>query len=360
LNESSATHISENFPLDKLNSFAVSATAAWFVQIDNLQQLERLKQQISGFKNRLVLGGGSNILFVNDFSGLVIYPRLKGIKVVQETSTEVTLSVAASENWHEFVDYCIVNGYFGLENLALIPGTVGAAPVQNIGAYGVEIEKFISKVNCFDLDKGEYLEFSKQDCQFKYRDSFFKRVRQGRYLVTSVVLALSKIPDCVLDYKPLKAYFSQQSKQSSPNNSASQTPISSISPRQVFDRVCAIRQEKLPDPKQLPNAGSFFKNPIISKQQYDQLLEKFPNIVVYPLMQKDKQVYKVAAGWLIEQAGFKGKTYGKIGVYAKQALVLVNYSDKQGSNILELAQNIVLKIRELFQIELEAEVRIID
>ena len=351
MNDSPPTHIAENFPLDKLNSFAVSAKARWFVEIDDLQQLESIKRKISSFKNRLVLGDGSNILFVNDFSGLVIYPQLKGIEVVQETDKEVRLSVAASENWHEFVDYCLLNGYFGLENLALIPGTVGAAPVQNIGAYGVEIEKFIINVNCFDLDKGESLVFTKQDCQFSYRDSFFKRADQGRYLVTSVEFALSKEPNCVLDYKPLKDYFAQQ---------ASQAQIGSITPRQVFDRVCSIRREKLPDPNRLPNAGSFFKNPVISQQQYDRLVAAFPDIVVYPIIQEDKQFYKVAAGWLIEQAGFKGKTYGKIGVYERQALVLVNYSDKQGSNILELAQKIALKIRELFQIELEVEVRVIE
>jgi len=352
LNDPSTVHISKNIPLDKLNSFAVSAKAAWFVQLDSLSQLNNIKQHISKFEQRLVLGGGSNILFVNDFSGLIIYPQLKGINVIHENDTEVTVSVAASENWHEFVDYCITNGYFGLENLALIPGTVGAAPVQNIGAYGVEIEKFIVKVDCFDLEKGESLEFNKHDCQFSYRDSFFKRAGQGRYLVTSVELVLSKVPDCVLDYKPLKEYFEKRVGVSG--------SVSRITPRQVFERVCTIRQEKLPDPKELPNAGSFFKNPIIGQQQYESLIEKFPDIVVYPLSKDDNPLYKVAAGWLIERAGYKGKTYDKIGVYSNQALVLVNYSDNQGSNILALAQNIMLKIRELFQIELEAEVRIIE
>lgn len=337
--------ISKNVSLDNLNTFAVKAVAASFVQIDNLQQLIGLQNEISEYKRRLVLGGGSNVLFVNDYSGLIIYPQLKGIKVLKESDTGVTVEVAASENWHDLVSYCVAKGYFGLENLALIPGTVGAAPVQNIGAYGVEVERFITKVDYFDFDSGRLLSSTNKACQFSYRDSFFKRAGQGRYLVTSVEFELSKSANCILTYQPLKEYFAPQTNQ--------------VTPQQVFERVCAIRAEKLPDPAKLANAGSFFKNPVVSQQQYNHLKDKFVNLVAYPVLEGDEQSYKVAAGWLIDSAGFKGKTYDKIGVYSKQALVLVNYSDEDGSNILTLANKITQKIKQIFQIDLEAEVRII-
>lgn len=336
--------ISTHIALDKLNTFNVKARATTFIQIDSVQQLIKDSAEIATYHERLVLGGGSNILFIGDYSGLVIYPQLKGIQVVSENKEQVTLRVSASEVWHKLVCYCLEKGYFGLENLALIPGTVGAAPVQNIGAYGVEVESLISQVGCFDLQNCRSITLSHNDCQFEYRDSFIKQAGQGRYLVTSVDFVLHKQPKLVLTYKPLKEYFNAQDR---------------VSPQQVFDRVCELRKEKLPDPDKLPNAGSFFKNPVISEQQYLQLQQSFPDIVIYPIIVAGSHTYKVAAGWLIEKAGFKGNTVGKVGVHEHQALVLVNYSDCDGANILSLAQQVMQGVEQMFGIRLEAEVRIL-
>ena len=338
------TCISTNIALDKLNTFKVSARAAEFIQIDSVQQLLEHSAEISSHIERFVLGGGSNLLFIGDYPGLVIYPQLKGIQVLSEDDNQVTLRVAASESWHDFVCYCLENDYFGLENLALIPGTVGAAPVQNIGAYGVEVESFITQIECFDLLQGKSMILSHADCQFEYRDSFIKQSGQGRYLVTHVEFVLDKKPNLVLTYKPLKDYFKDQSL---------------VSPKQVFDRVCEIRSEKLPNPDELANAGSFFKNPIISKDHYQDLKLTFPELVAFPVFAANRETYKVAAGWLIEKAGFKGKVFGKVGVHKHQALVLVNYSDIDGANILALAKEIMRSIQKMFGIELVPEVRIL-
>lgn len=330
--------------LNDLNTFKVKSKASSFIQFDSLEQLQSICSEIARYKERFVLGGGSNLLFVGDYSGLVIYPQLKGIEILSEDANQVTLRVAASENWHQFVRYCLERDYFGLENLALIPGTVGAAPVQNIGAYGVEVESMIRQVNCFDLEDGESITLSHQDCQFAYRDSFIKRAGQGRYLVMSVDFKLSKQANLVLSYKPLKDYFIDARK---------------VTAKQVFDRVCEIRSEKLPDPVKLANAGSFFKNPIVDKQHYQSLKQTYPKLVAYPVETGDEKTYKIAAGWLIEKAGFKGKMFNKVGVHKHQALVLVNYSDDDGANILALADLIISKIEELFDICLESEVRIL-
>jgi len=342
--------ITTNISLEHLNSFKVHAKTRAFIQIDHVSQLPELSDEIASYENRLVLGGGSNLLFVSDYDGLVIYPKLKGIQVVAEDNHQIILRVAASENWHEFVQYCLDKKYYGLENLALIPGSVGASPVQNIGAYGVEVESFIQQVECFDLQQTKFLTLSNKECRFSYRDSFIKQAGQGRYLVTSVDFVLQKNLTPVLSYKPLQEYFNGNDL---------------VSAKQIFDRVCFIRSQKLPDPKKLANAGSFFKNPIINKEQYLQLKKDFPESITYPIQQASEEGfkvatdYKVAAGWLIEKAGFKGKTFDKVGVHKHQALVLVNYSDTQGKNIWILAQKIMRKVKQIFSIELEVEVRVV-
>jgi UDP-N-acetylmuramate dehydrogenase len=333
-----------NFALDNLNTFNIRASAKAFIGIDSLPSLTTHWGEIASFTERFVLGGGSNLLFVGDFDGLVIYPQLKGIELLQENDLQVSLKVGASENWHAFVVNCLKQGYFGLENLALIPGTVGAAPVQNIGAYGVEVESFIRQVNCFDIETGEFVTLSHQECQFGYRDSLIKRSGQGRFIVTSVEFLLNKQADLVLSYKPLRDYFTGNKR---------------VTAQQVFDRVCAIRSEKLPDPRELPNAGSFFKNPVIEEALYSQLKNSYPQIVAYPIDHGGKIQYKIAAGWLIEKAGFKGKVFGKVGVHEKQALVLVNYSDSNGCNVYALARQIMTEVYRLFNICLEPEVRIL-
>jgi len=319
----------------------VNAKAAAFVELQSLDQLAELYTTSKQFPQQFILGGGSNLLFVDDYPGLVIYPQLNGIEILFEDDQQVRLKVAASENWHDFVRYCLKSGYYGLENLALIPGTVGAAPVQNIGAYGVEVKQLVHSVDCFDFQTGQVEVFSKDQCQFGYRDSLIKRAGQGRYLVTGVDFNLSKTPQLTLDYQPLKSQFANQP---------------SITPQHVFDKVCEIRRSKLPDPKALPNAGSFFKNPVVSSEDYHRLKKQFDDLVAYP--QTDNQ-YKLAAGWLIDQAGFKGKVVDKVGVHTLQALVLVNYSDTDGANIWRLAQQIIQVIKDKFQIKLEPEVRLL-
>ncbi len=333
--------LSKHYPLDNLNTFAVSAKAEAFVLLENISQLVQLAELSKGYDSVFILGGGSNLLLVDDYPGLVIYPQLKGIDILEEDDEQVVLRVAASEKWHQLVKYTLQQGYYGLENLALIPGTVGAAPVQNIGAYGVEIKQFIERVHCFDLQQAKMLILSNQDCQFGYRDSWIKRAGQGRYLVTQVDLILSKKPQLVLDYQPLKDDFKD---------------VSSVTPQQVFERVCEVRRSKLPDPDKIANAGSFFKNPLISAEHYAKLKAEFPDLVAYP---QTNGCFKVAAGWLIDQAGFKGLTEGKIGVHKQQALVLVNYSEGSGRHIWQLARKIMRAIEKKYKVTLEPEVRVL-
>ncbi len=335
--------VSSNKSLSKLTTFKVEAKAAHFIQIDSVDQLMDVAQVIAGYPNRFVLGGGSNVLLVGDVDGLVIYPQLFGIEILEDSTDWVRLSVAASENWHQFVCYCLQQGYHGIENLALIPGTVGAAPVQNIGAYGVEIEQFIESVECFDLVENKLLKLTHEQCEFGYRDSLIKRAGQGRYLVTRVVLKLSKLFSPELSYSPLAQFFEKHP----------------VTPEALFKRVCDVRQTKLPDPEKLANAGSFFKNPVISEQQYLSLKAKFPQLVAFPVSQAGAQSYKVAAGWLIENAGFKGKQFQGVGVHTEQALVLVNYSESDGGKIWQLAETIMQAITQRFDITLEPEVRVL-
>ncbi|MGX5203036.1 UDP-N-acetylmuramate dehydrogenase [Aliikangiella sp. IMCC44632] len=326
--------------LKSYNTMAVSATADTMLVVHSLAELQSAMPIIQANKNRLVLGGGSNLLFLPKVEGLVIYPQIFGKELLEETQDAVTIQVGASENWHDLVLYACAQGWYGLENLALIPGTVGAAPVQNIGAYGVEVRETIQQVNFVDLSDASEHQFNTAECQFAYRDSIFKRAEKGRYLITSVVFKLSKAPHFNLDYAPLKAYFAEQD---------------AITANEVVSRVCQIRQSKLPDPKVLPNAGSFFKNPVISQQQYQALVEVYPSLVAYP----QSHGVKIAAGWLIEKAGFKGKRVGDVGVHAHQALVLVNYAESAGEKLWELAQLIKASVSQQFGIELEAEVTLI-
>ena len=326
--------------LKPFNTFAVEAKAANFLQLDSQAEIPEQLSYIQQFEQRLVLGGGSNLLFVDDYAGLVIYPQFFGIEVVSQDQASVTLQVGASQNWHELVVYCLQNAWYGLENLAMIPGTVGAAPVQNIGAYGVEIKEFIQRVEYYDLSQGSHHWRDTEDCQFGYRDSYFKQAPPGSYLITRVELRLLKQPNLCLSYQPLAEFFKDQE---------------SPTPWQVMQRVCEIRSQKLPAPEELANAGSFFKNPLVSAADYQRLKLEFPDIVAYPVGND----FKLAAGWLIEKAGFKGLREGQVGVHRMQALVLVNYAESKGIKIWLLAQKIQRKIQRLFSVELEPEVRVI-
>jgi UDP-N-acetylmuramate dehydrogenase len=291
-------------------------------------------------ENILIISEGSNVLFTKDFDGLVLHNELWGIKIINEGDDFVVLEANAGESWSKLVDYTVDKGWGGLENLALIPGKVGAAPIQNIGAYGVEVKDVIENVTAFDMQMGELVTFSKEQCQFAYRSSFFKTEGRGRYFITSVQLKLLKNPVLNLTYWPLSLAFMEKEN---------------VSLKDVCAEVKRIRQSKLPDPEQLPNSGSFFKNPVLNYDQAEKLLAVFPEAPNYP--QENGQI-KLAAGWLIEKCGWKGKRIGDVGVHEKQALVLVNYGNASGQQVLEFAQNIIKSVHEKMGVMLEPEVNI--
>ena len=312
-----------------------------------VDSIEAVKELIEGGRlssgNRLILGGGSNILLTKDFDGLAVKVAMAGIGTVDETPTHFRLRIGAGENWHQFVLSCVQNGYAGVENLSLIPGNVGAAPMQNIGAYGVELREVFHSLEAVDLETGEVSEFSNRDCEFGYRTSVFNTKQKGRFLITSVTLDLAKEPQFNTSYGAIEQELERMK-------------VAGLSIGAISEAVCNIRNRKLPDPAQIGNAGSFFKNPVISTQRFEQLQGSHPQIVGYPA---DNGHTKVAAGWLIEAAGWKGRTCGNYGVHRNQALVLVNYGGAQGSEIYDLSQEILEDIEERFGIALEREVNVV-
>ncbi|MCL1118935.1 MULTISPECIES: UDP-N-acetylmuramate dehydrogenase [Pseudomonadati] len=289
-------------------------------------------------KAMMVLGGGSNVVFTEDFCGSVVIVETKGI-VVEQQGTDILLTVEAGEDWHSLVTYCVENGYFGIENLALIPGTVGAAPIQNIGAYGVEFKDVCESVEFVDLDSSQLFEISHQDCQFGYRESIFKQQLKDRSVITAVKLRLSTnwLPN--LGYSPLNSL-----------NAAT------VSPQEVLEMVCNVRQSKLPDPKIIGNVGSFFKNPIISNQRFLVLKQQYPDIVGFT---HDEQHTKLAAGWMIDNAGLKGFSIGGASIHEQQALVFTNTGEATGTEICQLAMHVTDKIEKRFGVTLEVEPRLI-
>ena len=325
--------------LRPFNTLGVSAKASYFTSVRIQPQLQAaLRWAMENEQPWLLLGGGSNLVLAGDVDGLVIRLEMSGKRVVHEDDEHVWVRAQAGENWHELVRWTLEQGWSGLENLSLIPGTAGAAPVQNIGAYGVELKDVLEQVLVLDaLDFG-LKHLSVDECQFGYRDSLFKR-EAGRRVILSIDLRLRKQPQLQLDYGPIRAELERRS-------------ISQPTPLDVSDAVIAIRQSKLPNPAELANAGSFFKNPIISAQQAAELKKQFPDMVQYPLA--DGQV-KLAAGWLIEQAGWKGKCVGEAAVHEQQALVLVNHGAASGTDVLALAEQIQADIKQRFAVELEIE-----
>ena len=341
--------------LTSFNTLQLPARAHWFVQADSREQLLRVISEHSKVDlPLLLLGGGSNVIFTRDVVGLCLRVNSRGIRV--EWSAErlaqhfVRVTAEAGEPWHPFVSYCLDRGWYGLENLALIPGTVGAAPIQNIGAYGVEVKQYISQVEVWDREQGELRLLSNAQCQFGYRDSLFKTSVQDRYLIVSVSF------DLPTEFTPQLAYGGLAEAVAEPGTVSLEAGSKDLpSARQVFDTVVRIRQQKLPDPSKLPNAGSFFKNPVISTSAFELLQQTFPAIVGYP----DAGGIKLAAGWLIDQAGWKGVRQGAVGVHARQALVLVNYGGATGEELLQLADAIQADIQDRFGVVLEIEPRII-
>lgn len=335
--------IIEQFNLQHLNTFRVTAHAGYFAEITGVDQL---KEALAFARERnlpyMLIGQGSNLLFREDYPGLIIELNIRGREVIRETAEHATVTARCGEIWHDFVLWTLEQGFFGLENLSLIPGTVGAAPVQNIGAYGVELGDFLEEVQVLDTDSGRLATFSNADCRFGYRDSIFKHQAGKRYVICSVTLKLLKQPRLNLTYPSLKAELEHLAE-------------ADITPQLVSDTVSRIRQSKLPDPKTIGNAGSFFWNPVIPRARFDQLQRDFPGIVGYAA----GNGVKVPAAWLIEQAGWKAWREGDVGVHDEHALVLVNHGSATGRELYDLAMKIQASVKAKFGIELEPEVRII-
>jgi UDP-N-acetylmuramate dehydrogenase len=337
--------IKENVDLQPFNTFRLKAVARYFTAIHSVEEFQEL---IHGaiYKNtkHLILGGGSNVLLTKNFDGLVIKVSLKGIEIQSETPEMVTLKVGAGENWHEFVMYCVDRDWGGIENLSLIPGTVGAAPMQNIGAYGVEIKDVVQNVTAIDKKSGEVRSFSNNECVFGYRESVFKQELKEKYFISSITLTLTK-----KNHQLNPSYGTIQA-------TLNELGITQLSVKAISDAVITIRKQKLPDPAVIGNAGSFFKNPTIHVKQYEELKITYPTIPGY---QTENQEVKIPAAWLIEQCGWKGKTFDSIGVHKNQALVLVNYGDGSGDKIWALALEIIESVKQKFNVTLQAEVNVI-
>jgi len=335
--------LQENVSLKPFNTFGIDVKAKFFASVNNLDELHELISS-NQYPNTLFLGGGSNILLTKDINALVVHLNLKGIEVTSENEASVIVKVAAGENWHDFVMWCVDQNYGGIENLSLIPGNVGTAPIQNIGAYGVELKDVFLHCEALDLATKSIKTFTNADCQFDYRNSIFKNEVKGQYIITSVSLKLNKPPHQLsLAYGAI-------------SNELEKSGIIKPTIKDVSNTVIAIRQSKLPDPSKIGNSGSFFKNPIVDKLHYHALNKQFDNVPHYPI--SEEQV-KIPAGWLIEKAGFKGKTFGNYGVHKQQALVLVNYGGAKGKDIFELSKLIQHTVERLFAIKLEAEVNIL-
>lgn len=340
-------NILQNISLKPYNSFGIEATAAYFSSFSSIDELASLLE-ISNQQYRLILGGGSNILLTKNIDGYVLKNELKGIEKVHEDENHFYIKANAGENWHGFVMHCIENNYAGLENLSLIPGNVGASPMQNIGAYGVEIKDVFHSLEAYDIHDKKIVQFTLNDCEFGYRESVFKTRYKNRFVILSVTYRLNKKPAYNVSYGAIKQQLEIMG-------------ITELSIKAISDAVIQIRTSKLPDPKQTGNAGSFFKNPIIEKEQLTALSSVYPDIPFYPASAPEQlQTHvKIAAGWLIEKCGWKGYRNHDAGCHAKQALVLVNYGNAKGSEIFNLSEEIISSVNEKFGILLEREVNII-
>ncbi len=336
--------ILQDLSLKSLNTFGIDVRAKLLLDLDKESKINELINTLKNVpENILCLGGGSNILFVDDFNGLIILNNLKGMKIIESNDEFVILEVAAGENWHNFVKLSLKNKYYGLENLALIPGKVGGSPIQNIGAYGAEQSDFFVYLKALDLENFQIKTFTKDECGFNYRTSVFKNKFKKKYLVISVAYKLFKKPSINLKYSELA-------------EEVQKIPTINPDPEYIFETVCRIRQRKLPDPTVLPNAGSFFKNPIIEKDKFYQIKENFEDFRGYEM--PDGRI-KVFAAWLIEKCGWKGFRDGNAGVHQNHALILVNYGNATGAEIFNLSNKIKDSVLQKFDILLEPEVEIV-
>ncbi|MEZ5197371.1 MAG: UDP-N-acetylmuramate dehydrogenase [Bacteroidales bacterium] len=336
--------INENYNLRSLNTFGINVDAKYFVEVASVEQID---EAIAFAKARnvpiLLLGGGSNILFTEDFKGLVIKVGLKGIELISQDDRYYYVKVGAGEPWDDFVQYCVDHRYAGIENLSLVHGTVGAAPIQNIGAYGVEMKDHFHQLEFYFFESKTLKIFDKQACKFGYRDSIFKRELKGKGMVVSVTFQLLKVPEFNVKYGDIIEEI----------NRIGYNPISL---KAIRVAISNIRNKKLPDPNFIPNAGSFFKNPVVSAAKHDQLKKEFPGMVSFALINGN---FKLAAAWLIDQCGWKGKSDGDAGVHDKQALVIVNHGNATGRDIYDLSEKIKISVALKFGVELEREVNVV-
>ena len=335
-------YLQENFSLRAYNTFGISAVAKYFCEFSSADMLAEILDTFHTV-DKMILGGGSNILFTRNFQGIVLKNNIPAINIVNEDDESVYVKVGAGVNWHQFVLYCVANNFGGVENLSLIPGNTGASPMQNIGAYGVEIKDVFHKLTAWHLEENEIQYFNNSDCEFGYRESVFKKKYQGQFIILDVTFKLSKKPIFNISYGAIKSELEKMK-------------VQELSIQAISEAVIQIRKSKLPDPSVIGNAGSFFKNPEIGKEQLDGLLRTEQDVPNYKI---NDETFKIPAGWLIEQCGWKGYRKGDAGCYERQALVLVNYGNATGREIFDLSGEIKVSVKEKFGIDLEREVNII-
>lgn len=335
-------HMLPNHPLRDLNTFGLNPRAAHFAKPHDVETLcEVLENESISQMPLLILGEGSNILFRDDFKGLVLQPGMKGIQVVEEKGDDLQVKVGASENWDSWVNHAIQSGWYGLENLSLIPGSVGSSPVQNIGAYGVELKDCFAWLDAWDLKENQMVRMDQSACRFGYRNSIFKEESKGRYIITQVAFNLSRKPDLKLDYGNVHSEF---------------TRAGGSTPLDLRNVIMDIRRSKLPDPAQYGNAGSFFKNPVADRTIYSCIRVEYPDVPFFPI---DGNQMKIPAAWLIEKSGWKGKRIGNVGTWLNQPLVIVNHGGATGQEIFDFSQKIIEDVEQVFGITLEREVNVI-
>jgi UDP-N-acetylmuramate dehydrogenase len=335
--------ILEDYPLHELNTFGLAAWTRYYVEVHSVDELTEALAFAGARKDPvLLLGGGSNVVLTRDHPGLVVHIALKGVELLEDTPDHCLLRAAAGEDWHSLVESCLQNEYFGLENLSLIPGTVGAAPIQNIGACGVELRDRLDSLEALDRSTRKLVRFTNQECGFSYRNSLFKQGLRDQYIIVSVTLKLDKIPAPVTSYKSLERELEAMG-------------VTEVTPYDVSQAVCRLRKRRLPDPSVLGNAGSFFKNPVVNTETLNELKSRYEDLIAFP--ETDEGV-KLAAGWMIDRMGWKGFRSGPVGVHKEHALVLVNYGGATAEEVLGLARDIQQSVKGAFGVELEIEPRV--
>jgi len=335
--------IHENFSLKNYNTFSIDAKARYFVEANSVKKLQEILGN-NDYPRKILIGGGSNMLLTNDIDALFIHVNLKGKWIVNESDDTVSVKVMAGENWHEMVLWTLENNYGGLENMSLIPGNTGTAPIQNIGAYGVELKDSFVSCEAIRIEDLQLITLTKEECKFGYRDSYFKNEGKDKFIITSVTFSLTKNK-----HKINSGYGAIEEQ-------LERDAIKNPTIKDISNAIIAIRQSKLPDPKVLGNSGSFFKNPMVSTEVFNEFISKHPEAPFYKI---SDLIYKIPAGWLIEKCGFKGKRFGDAGVHQHQALVLVNYDKATGKEILALASKIIEQVQNEFNITISPEVNII-